>query len=134
MLDPFPLQIAFVLSGDKTIALRTSEGPDGDAGAVDADAIVLALASAVRRIFPGVPVQNVLGPVELAPGDRLRDQLSWRGPPDAKTVGPCGGFSAQYACLCDYFGLPFREEVAWDVDTIYYSHDSRELCLQVRTC
>ncbi|QQP32283.1 Uncharacterized protein FKW44_024178, partial [Caligus rogercresseyi] len=35
-----------------------------------------------------------------------------------------------YACMCDFFGLPFREEVAWDVDTIYFSHDSRELRLQ----
>jgi Ran GTPase-activating protein (RanGAP) involved in mRNA processing and transport len=45
-------------------------------------------------------------------------------------VGPCGGFSAQYAAMCDYFSLPFREEVAWDVDTIYFSHDSHEMNLQ----
>ena len=25
--------------------------------------------------------------------------------------------------------LYFREEVAWDVDTIYFSHDTHELCL-----
>merc|ERR1719189_575035 len=31
--------------------------------------------------------------------------------------------------MCDYYSLPYREEVAWDVDTIYYSHDSHELCL-----
>ena len=43
--------------------------------------------------------------------------------------GPCGGFSTQYACYCDYYNLPYREEVAWDVDTIYFSHDSHELCL-----
>ena len=49
---------------------------------------------------------------------------------DLKEIGPCGGFSTQYLCMCDYYSLPFREEVAWDVDTIYYSHDSHELCLQ----
>ena len=26
---------------------------------------------------------------------------------------PCGNFSRQYACMCDYYGLPYREEVAW---------------------
>ncbi|XP_035702195.1 F-actin-uncapping protein LRRC16A isoform X3 [Folsomia candida] len=45
------------------------------------------------------------------------------------SVGPCGGFSTQYAWMCDLLGLPYREEVSWDVDTIYLSHDSRELCL-----
>ena len=49
---------------------------------------------------------------------------------DPKLIGPCGGFSAQYASMCDYYSLPFREEVAWDVDTIYFSHDSREMNLQ----
>ncbi|ROT84834.1 Leucine-rich repeat-containing protein 16A [Penaeus vannamei] len=31
--------------------------------------------------------------------------------------------------MCDYHALPYREEVAWDVDTIYLSHDTRELYL-----
>lgn len=44
-------------------------------------------------------------------------------------MGPCGGFSDQYACMCDYHALPYRAEVAWDVDTIYLSHDTRELYL-----
>ena len=50
--------------------------------------------------------------------------------PVAKNIGPCGGFSTQYACMCDYHSMPYREEVAWDVDTIYLSHDTRELCLK----
>ncbi|KAG7266639.1 hypothetical protein CRUP_032317, partial [Coryphaenoides rupestris] len=33
-------------------------------------------------------------------------------------------------CVCDWLGLPYREEVQWDVDTIYLSQDSRELNLQ----
>ena len=59
----------------------------------------------------------------------MRDALTWRQP-EPKDVGPCGGFSAQYASVCDYFQVTFREEVAWDVDTIYFSHDSHEMCLQ----
>ena len=70
-------------------------------------------------------------------------------PLDFKDMGPCGGFSTQYACYCDYYNMPyrscqhsrsperldfiktfcFREEVAWDVDTIYFSHDTHELSL-----
>ena len=46
-----------------------------------------------------------------------------------RDMGPCGGFSTQYMCMCDYHALPYREEVAWDVDTIYLSHDTRELYL-----
>uniref|UniRef100_A0A6Q2WX94 CARMIL C-terminal domain-containing protein n=1 Tax=Esox lucius TaxID=8010 RepID=A0A6Q2WX94_ESOLU len=43
---------------------------------------------------------------------------------------PLGGFSHQYWCLCDHLGLPFKEEVQWDVDTIYQTQDTRELNIQ----
>ncbi|CAB4069517.1 LRRC16 [Lepeophtheirus salmonis] len=68
------------------------------------------LFNAVRNVFPGVPVEHVLGPILLSPSDRLRDTLEFK-PPDPQ----------------DSWTL---EEVAWDVDTIYFSHDSRELRLQ----
>lgn len=77
----------------------------------------------------GVPLEHIIGKLDVTPGDRIRHIVEWK-PPDPKDVGPCGGFSAQYLCMCDYYSLPFREEVAWDVDTIYFSHDSHELCLQ----
>ena len=83
------------------------------------------LVAAVRRIYPGVPVDHVIGPVEISgPGQRdsLREAVKWR-PPDPKELGPCGGFSAQYGAVCDYFSHPFREEVSWDVDTIYFRLD-----------
>ena len=32
-------------------------------------------------------------------------------PLDFKDMGPCGGFSTQYACYCDYYNMPYREEV-----------------------
>ncbi|XP_053359659.1 capping protein, Arp2/3 and myosin-I linker protein 3 isoform X2 [Clarias gariepinus] len=41
----------------------------------------------------------------------------------------CGGFSETYACLCDYNGISCKEEVQWDVDTIYHSQDNREFNL-----
>lgn len=29
-------------------------------------------------------------------------------PTDPRSVGPCGGFSTQYACMCDFHGVPYR--------------------------
>lgn len=45
------------------------------------------------------------------------------------THSVCGGFSETYAALCDYNGMCCREEVQWDVDTIYHSQDNREFNL-----
>lgn len=47
-----------------------------------------------------------------------------------REVGPCGGFSNQYACMCDFHGLTYREEVAWDIDNIYVALNTRELSLK----
>jgi len=33
--------------------------------------------------------------------------------PGGTTSSPCGGFSTQYAWMCDLHNLPYREEVAW---------------------
>ncbi|XP_068581522.1 capping protein, Arp2/3 and myosin-I linker protein 3-like isoform X3 [Cebidichthys violaceus] len=46
-----------------------------------------------------------------------------------ETQRACGGFSETYAALCDYNGISCKEEVQWDVDTIYHSQDSREFNL-----
>ena len=104
-------QIAFTFHGDtKTYTFR----PANDVTNSDTvDEMILVLISAVKRVFPGVPVEHVIGRVDLVPPDRgsLRDHIVWK-PPDPKLVGPCGGFSAQYSCMCDYFSLPFREEVS----------------------
>ena len=106
------------------------------------------LPRAIRSIFPGVLLAQVVPKVEVVPVTRIKPVLEMK-PLDFKDMvgfvcvfpffgvillqrspqGPCGGFSTQYACYCDYYNLPYREEVAWDVDTIYFSHDSHELCL-----
>ena len=109
------------------------------------------LPRAIRSIFPGVLLSQVVPKVEVVPVTRIKPVLEMK-PLDFKDMvgsvcvspfyafsytslyyndhqGPCGGFSTQYACYCDYYNLPYREEVAWDVDTIYFSHDSHELCL-----
>lgn len=88
------------------------------------------LVSAVKQIFPTVPLKYIIRKVEVQPSDResiFSDELR---PADPRNVGPCGGFSLQYACMCDYHGVTYREEIAWDIDTIYLSHDTRILNLR----
>ncbi|XP_075224401.1 capping protein regulator and myosin 1 linker 1 leucine rich repeat protein [Lycorma delicatula] len=114
--------------GDKLFSFLTSE----ESGSGEVDAMIQALATAIRNIFPTVPLTHIIRKVEVVPPKRiqhLRDGEFIRGS-EVRGLGPCGGFSTQYACMCDYHTLPYREEVAWDVDTIYLSHDTRELCLR----
>ncbi|KAK6467805.1 capping protein [Huso huso] len=68
-----------------------------------------------------------LGDAELSDGGRKFSPNS-----DSSleaTQGACGGFSETYAALCDYNGIGCKEEVQWDVDTIYHSQDNREFNL-----
>ncbi|XP_023318297.1 F-actin-uncapping protein LRRC16A isoform X2 [Trichogramma pretiosum] len=105
----------------------------GSVDTSEVDAMIEALHTAIRNIFPTVPLNYVIRKIDVIPASRLQ---SIRGSDLARSTeatrhtGPCGGFSAQYACMCDLHNVPYREEVAWDVDTIYLSHDTRELDLR----
>lgn len=84
----------------------------------------------MQRICPGLPPPKVMKKLSMEPPDRLSSlQTQWEDNKPAEP-GPCGGFSQMYRCVCDWLGLPYREEVQWDVDTIYLTQDSRELNLQ----
>lgn len=95
------------------------------------DRVVEAVCGALKSIFPSVPLERVVRRVELAPTERhaaLQTALQAVG--ETGEQGPCGGYSKMYACMCDYHNQPYRDEVAWDVDTIYHAHNNREFCLQ----
>ena len=53
--------------------------------------------------------------IELSPVGRIENlsNLLRGSAGDNELSIPCGNFSRQYACMCDYYGLPYREEVAW---------------------
>ncbi|XP_069691795.1 F-actin-uncapping protein LRRC16A isoform X3 [Periplaneta americana] len=122
-----PNQLSLTV-GDKVYSFLTGD----ETGSQEVDAMVMALATAIRNIFPTVPLQHIIRKVEVLPSKRIQQlqegELSRSH--DGRGLGPCGGFSTQYACMCDFHGMPYREEVSWDVDTIYLSHDTRELCLR----
>jgi len=117
-----------ITTTDKTYSFSTI----GEAGnfSSNADVILTDLSSAIKQIFPTVPLKYIIRKIEVHPIDRLSIFSDELRPTDPRNVGPCGGFSAQYRCMCDFHNVPYREEVAWDIDTIYLSHDNRVLNLR----
>ncbi|KAM9339818.1 F-actin-uncapping protein LRRC16A [Symphorus nematophorus] len=96
----------------------------------EVDEVIAHIGSCLHRICPASSPVKVMRKLSLKPPERTAAlQAIWeeQGSTD---LGPCGGFSHQYWCVCDYLGLPYREEVQWDVDTIYLTQDTRELNLQ----
>ncbi|KAM6176501.1 F-actin-uncapping protein LRRC16A isoform 2-T2 [Erethizon dorsatum] len=88
------------------------------------------IGTCLRKIFPGLSPVRIMKKVSMEPSERLASlQALWDGQTVAEQ-GPCGGFSQMYACVCDWLGFSYREEVQWDVDTIYLTQDTRELNLQ----
>ncbi|XP_062343098.1 F-actin-uncapping protein LRRC16A-like [Osmerus eperlanus] len=99
-------------------------------GVDEVDEVVGLIGGCLHRICPGVSPAKVMKKLSLVPPERTAAlQAVWEEQ-EASDLGPCGGFSHMYWCLCDQMGLPYREEVQWDVDTIYLTQDSRELNLQ----
>ncbi|XP_030785350.1 F-actin-uncapping protein LRRC16A isoform X2 [Rhinopithecus roxellana] len=96
----------------------------------DMSEVLAHIGTCLRKIFPGLSPVRIMKKVSMEPPERLASlQALW----DSQTVaeqGPCGGFSQMYACVCDWLGFSYREEVQWDVDTIYLTQDTRELNLQ----
>ncbi|KAL6037730.1 hypothetical protein STEG23_012731, partial [Scotinomys teguina] len=96
----------------------------------DVSDVLAHVGTCLRRIFPGLSPLRIMKKVSMEPSERLASlQALW----DSQTLaepGPCGGFSQMYACVCDWLGFSYREEVQWDVDTIYLTQDTRELNLQ----
>ncbi|KAM7059063.1 capping protein, Arp2/3 and myosin-I linker protein 2 isoform 3-T3 [Molossus nigricans] len=100
------------------------------------------IAVAIKKVFP----RSTLGKLfrRTTPPSMLV-RLEKSSPSEATSPSsPCGGFLETYEALCDYNGFPFREEIQWDVDTIYhrqgchhfslgdFSHlSSRDLALSV---
>ncbi|XP_042345949.1 F-actin-uncapping protein LRRC16A-like isoform X2 [Plectropomus leopardus] len=92
--------------------------------------VVAHIGNCLLRICPSLPPSKVMKKLCMEPPDRLTSlQTLWENNKPAEP-GPCGGFSQMYRCVCDWLGLPYKEEVQWDVDTIYLTQDTRELNLQ----
>ncbi|XP_077404033.1 F-actin-uncapping protein LRRC16A-like [Vanacampus margaritifer] len=92
----------------------------------DSEQVIGHIGSCLAKICPDM---NLLKKFEVTPLERWPPlQALWeqQDPVDSR---PCGGFSDQYRAVCDNLNLAYREEVQWDVDTIYLSQDTTELNL-----
>nr|CAB3263513.1 leucine-rich repeat-containing protein 16A-like [Phallusia mammillata] len=98
-------------------------------GTDDADHIIGRVALSLRTIFPSVPLSRILK-ASLEPLHRQKVIQQMLNQADQSEPGPCGNFSEMYRCVCDFLSCPVREEVEWDVDTIYLSQNCRELSLK----
>uniref|UniRef100_A0A674N8B0 Capping protein regulator and myosin 1 linker 1 n=1 Tax=Takifugu rubripes TaxID=31033 RepID=A0A674N8B0_TAKRU len=107
--------------GSFSLRLQTTE---------EVNDVVAHIGNSLLRICPGVPPSKMMKKLSMEPADRVSClQTLWENNKPAEP-GPCGGFSQMYRCVCDWLGLPYKEEVQWDVDTIYLTQDTRELNLQ----
>ncbi|XP_074838313.1 capping protein, Arp2/3 and myosin-I linker protein 3, partial [Carettochelys insculpta] len=88
-----------------------------------AEQVTRHVTGALARIFPG-PTAGCLWTPETPRDTSPNSETS-----TSTSHSVCGGFSDTYAALCDYNELCCREEVQWDVDTIYHSADNREFNL-----
>ncbi|XP_032833298.1 F-actin-uncapping protein LRRC16A-like isoform X2 [Petromyzon marinus] len=120
---------AATLKGNKLLLETERVGVTMTMGsAEEADVVLVHIMVAAQAAVPGVS-PPFLKRLTLDMHERANSlQTAWARQ-SIVDMGPCGGFSQTYACICDQLGLPCREEVQWDVDTIYLSHDSRELSL-----
>ncbi|XP_048748986.2 F-actin-uncapping protein LRRC16A-like isoform X4 [Ostrea edulis] len=118
-------QLTITVTDGKPISLVTQ-----DAESDDIDLMITHIGRSLKNIFPLFPIERFIKKMDVQPSDRLRPMMDIMKEIEKKDQGPCGGYSIMYACMCDFHNTPYREEVAWDVDTIYLSQDSRELNLQ----
>jgi hypothetical protein len=88
-------------------------------GDLPACSTVMAILNVLRKGFKCFNIvfdfRHIIRKVEVVPSKRIQQVLEGelsRGH-DSRGLGPCGGFSTQYACMCDYHSMPYREEVSW---------------------
>ena len=56
--------------------------------------------------------------IDVVPPERMKTMYDMMRDIEGREQGPCGGFTVMYACMCDYYNLTFRDEVAWVSDYI----------------
>ncbi|EAW83150.1 hCG2041280, isoform CRA_d, partial [Homo sapiens] len=115
-LQETPPQVTFELESLRELVL---EFP----GVAALEQLAQHVAAAIKKVFP----RSTLGKLFRRPTPASMLARLERSSPSESTdpCSPCGGFLETYEALCDYNGFPFREEIQWDVDTIYHRQGCR---------
>ncbi|XP_022103389.1 F-actin-uncapping protein LRRC16A-like isoform X2 [Acanthaster planci] len=123
-----PLQLKIHVSLKKDSLSKTVYNLSVDSSE-DVDTIIEIITLEIKKCFPNVfPAESIIPRITTSPESRMTS-LNMKLEETFPDAGPCGGFTQMYACMCDLHQEAYMPEVAWDVDTIYLSHDSKELCL-----
>ncbi|XP_011852134.1 PREDICTED: leucine-rich repeat-containing protein 16C [Mandrillus leucophaeus] len=119
-LQETPPQVTFELESLRELVL---EFP----GVAALEQLAQHVAAAIKKVFP----RSTLGKLFRRPTPASMLARLERSSPLESTgpCSPCGGFLETYEALCDYNGFPFREEIQWDVDTIYHRQGCRHFSL-----
>nr|XP_020138123.1 capping protein, Arp2/3 and myosin-I linker protein 2 isoform X4 [Microcebus murinus] len=119
-LQETPPQVTFELESLPDLVL---EVPDVAA----LERLAQHVAVAIKKVFP----RSTLGKLfrKPTPPSMLARLESGHPSEGSAPCSPCGGFLETYEALCDYNGFPFREEIQWDVDTIYHRQGCRHFSL-----
>ncbi|KAM6223510.1 capping protein, Arp2/3 and myosin-I linker protein 2 isoform 2-T2 [Rhynchocyon petersi] len=118
-LQETPPQVTFELESLPELVL---EFP----GVASLEQLAQHITVAIKKVFP----RSTLGKLFRRPTPpSMLAQLERSSPSEATPGSPCGGFLETYEALCDYNGFPFREEIQWDVDTIYHRQGCRHFSL-----
>ncbi|XP_038661921.1 LOW QUALITY PROTEIN: capping protein, Arp2/3 and myosin-I linker protein 2 [Scyliorhinus canicula] len=95
----------------------------------DLEQVVSHVTASLKKIFPDSSPGKLLKKNSPELQERIKKITSALDEQTNANQGPCGGYSETYAALCDYNGFPFKEEIQWDVDTIYHSQNTKEFNL-----
>ncbi|XP_025776473.1 capping protein, Arp2/3 and myosin-I linker protein 2 [Puma concolor] len=119
-LQETPPQVTFELESLPELVLEF-------AGVAALEQLAQHIAAAIKKVFP----RSNLGKLFRKPTSSSMLARLERSSPSKDTLpsSPCGGFLETYEALCDYNGFPFREEIQWDVDTIYHRQGCRHFSL-----
>ncbi|OWK15932.1 hypothetical protein Celaphus_00004248 [Cervus elaphus hippelaphus] len=120
VLQETPPQVTFELESLPELVLEFT-------GVAALEQLAQHVAAAIRKVFP----RSTLGKLFRRPTPpSMLARLEKSSSSEATSPSsPCGGFSETYEALCDYNGFPFREEIQWDVDTIYHRQGCRHFSL-----
>ncbi|XP_072926024.1 capping protein, Arp2/3 and myosin-I linker protein 2 isoform X1 [Hemitrygon akajei] len=95
----------------------------------DLEQVVTHVTASLKKIFPDSSPRKLLKKNSPELHERIKGITLAMEEETGSNLGPCGGYSEMYAALCDYNGFLFKEEIQWDVDTIYHSQNTKEFNL-----
>ncbi|ELR15193.1 myosinI binding protein, putative [Acanthamoeba castellanii str. Neff] len=113
--DAHLLELKEIKSTDSTtlveLVFKTFSVPLGNCAADD---LITAIRQSYEDVFFNLP-PAIKCKLNVTPESRLRDV---EGPAQATLAKNCGGFSGTYQALCDFYGIPVRADICWDMDNL----------------